>query len=107
MGQWVGAPSHTPKGYRFDLIPGQGTYVGCGVNPLSGCVWEETDVSLSHLPLSLKSINISSGEDSKKKRWRPYNLETLSGPLPSGPAASHPVTLASWSPVPTQVLPAT
>ena len=25
------------------LIPGQGTYLGCGFNPQSGCVWEATN----------------------------------------------------------------
>ena len=57
------------------LIPSQGTYLGCGLSPWLGVYGRQpTDVSLSrqsfsarphplHLPLSLKSVNISSGEE--------------------------------------------
>ena len=59
------------------LIPGQGTYLGCRFNPWSGSMWEATNwwLFLSHIDvclsvclsppssLSLKSINISSGEN--------------------------------------------
>ena len=55
-------------------IQGQGTYLGCRFDPQSGQVWEATNFSLSHrcfslslspssLPLPLKSINISLGEN--------------------------------------------
>ena len=46
-----------------DLIPGPGT-----------CARQPTDVSLSHLPpplpLSLKSINLSWGEDYERERFQ-------------------------------------
>ena len=53
---------------------GQGTSLGCGFNPQAGHVWEAMDRYFSltskflsprqhPLPLSLKSINMSSGED--------------------------------------------
>ena len=48
------------------LIPGQGTHLGCGLDPQSGRVQEATDPCFSlplSLPLSLKLINISSGDD--------------------------------------------
>ena len=51
-------------------IPGQGTYVGYGFDPQLGPISEATSqcfsLSLS-FPLSLKSINIYSGEDLKTK----------------------------------------
>ena len=57
--QILGTSSCTPK--------------GCGFDPWSGHVWEATDVSLLHqcfslpLPISLKSISLSSNEDKKKR----------------------------------------
>ena len=59
-------------------IPGQGTCLGCRFGPSQGeCKRQLIDVSLSHqcfspslspsLPLSLKSISMSSGEDFLKK----------------------------------------
>ena len=62
------------------LILGQGTYLGFGLDPQSGCAQDAADppphpclsVSLS-LPLSLKSINISSSEDFKKIKIRDEN----------------------------------
>ena len=68
----VGASSHKPKGRRFDSvgtcawISGSGLSKGaCKRRPMSvvPCV----DVSLS-LPLSPKSISMSSGEDKKEKK---------------------------------------
>ena len=49
-------------------ILGQGTFLGCGFDPWSGCIWEAThssvSLSLSVLPpFSLESVNISLGED--------------------------------------------
>ena len=50
--QLQGALSHTPK--------------GCGFSPVLGCVWEATDgcfpLTWMFLSLSLKLVNISSGE---------------------------------------------
>ena len=51
-------------------IPSQSTYLGCGFNPQLGAVQEETSRCFSlFLPpppsLSLKSVNISLGEDLK------------------------------------------
>ena len=65
-------------------ISSQGTYLGCGINPHLGCTWKATNrcfpltsiflsSSLSTpLLLSLKSINVSLGEDYKgnKKRMK-------------------------------------
>ena len=72
---WLSWMEHCPVHQNVvGSIPGQGTYLGYGFNPWSGSIWEETDqlfhvlslalsLSLSPLPLFLKSINISSGED--------------------------------------------
>ena len=72
LAQLVGAVSRTPK--VSGSIPGQGTYLGFR------SIWEATNqcffltsmvlfLSLSRSPHhSLKSINISSGEDKKKRR---------------------------------------
>ena len=54
-------------------IPGQDTYPGCGFDHLSGYIQEATDqyFSLSFfltLPLALKSVNLSLGEEFFKKR---------------------------------------
>ena len=52
------------------LIPGQGTCLGFVFNPQSGSVWEVTKLSLSLslcLPVSLKSIKISSDKGLKIK----------------------------------------
>ena len=62
-------------------IPSQGTCLGCGSGSQSGCVQEETDISLSHgcfsfsrsFPLSLKSISMPSGEDYIYVNWA-YNF---------------------------------
>ena len=60
VAQLVGASSRTPRGYWFD--------------PWLECVWEATHQCFSLIsmfpstPSSLKSINISSGEDLKKKK---------------------------------------
>ena len=54
-------------------IPGQGTYLGCKVDPWSRCIQEATDGCLSltsmclSVCLSLSSVNISLGEDWKSK----------------------------------------
>ena len=68
VAQLVGVSSRTLKKVG-GLIPGQGTYLGCGFSPRLGHLWgQPIDVSLwhwshclslphSHLPLSLKSIN--------------------------------------------------
>ena len=56
------------------MIPGQGTCLGGRFRPYQGVYKKQPiDVSLLHgcfspsLPLSLKSISISSGEDKKEK----------------------------------------
>ena len=58
------------------LMPSQGTHLGLGSIPTQGACGEQLiTVSLSHrcfsrslpLPLSLKSIHVSSGEDLKNK----------------------------------------
>ena len=79
VAQLVGASSHTPKGCGFNSWSG---YLGCALDPWSGHIQEATYwcfslisvflfLSLSifslSLPLSLKSINISLGEDYGKK----------------------------------------
>ena len=50
------------------LIPSQGKHLDYGFNPWSSCVQEATNrcFSLTSLPLSLKSMNISLSEDLKK-----------------------------------------
>ena len=44
-----------------DSIPGQGTYLGCGFSPLSGCIWEATNRYFSG------NEKLSLGEDQRKK----------------------------------------
>lgn len=74
--QVVGSSSHAPKSCELD--PDQGTCLGCSFDSRLGPVQEATDwwfsptlmslclfLSLSPFPLSLNSINIPSGEDSK------------------------------------------
>ena len=84
--QSVGALSHIPKGCRF--VPGQDTYLGCRFDPQLGHVWRQPIKFLSHIRasfslslstfLSLESMNISSGENKKKKNMKPW-LVWLSG----------------------------
>ena len=77
MARWLGWLEHHPIHQKVaGSIPGQGTYLGCGFDLRSGRVWEATDrcfsitstflslcLSLSFsLPLSLKSISMSSDE---------------------------------------------
>ena len=62
-----GASSCAPK--VSGSIPSQGTHLGCRFDPQSGRVWEMASVSLIDVYLSLKSMNISSGEDKKKEAW--------------------------------------
>ena len=50
VAQFIGVLSHTGS------IPSQGTYLGCGLDSQSGCIWEETDRCFS-LPSSLSQIN--------------------------------------------------
>ena len=64
----VGVSSHTPKSNGFDAWSGH--MLGLWVDPWSACMQEAEDqlfsLSLSYslsLPLSLESVNISSGED--------------------------------------------
>ena len=58
----------------FSLIPSQSTYLGCRFNP---CTGGNQSMFLSHIVVflfllsSLKSINISSGDD-KIKRLKVY-----------------------------------
>ena len=60
VAQLVGALPRAPKRVA-GLIPGQGTYLGCGFDPQLGSIQEQLiDVSLS---LTLKSINTFSSED--------------------------------------------
>ena len=58
------------------LVPGQNTYLSCKFDSHLGHIWEAANrylsltwmfLSLSPLPLSLKSINISSDKDLKQK----------------------------------------
>ena len=74
---WMERRSEHQKG--VGSVAGQGTGLGCGFDPQSGHVWEATDCCFSPsspptppppLPLSLKSMNMSSGEDLKKSaQW--------------------------------------
>ena len=41
VAQLVGTLS--PKGKVVGLIPGQGSYLGCGFDPQSKCIWEATN----------------------------------------------------------------
>ena len=52
-------------------IPCQGTHLGCRFDPPSRCIQEATGqcFSLTSMFLSLKSINVSLGEDLKKKGY--------------------------------------
>ena len=70
---WLGCLEHHPMDQKvMGLILGQGTYPGCGFNPLLACVREgNQSIFLSHLDvsLSLKSNEKKNvlGEDLKKK----------------------------------------
>ena len=77
VARWVGCCPANPK--AAGMIPGQGTCLGCGFTPQSGCVWEATDqyfslasmflsLSLHSLPRSLKSISMPLGEDKNKRK---------------------------------------
>ena len=83
MAQLVGASSHKPKGHEFDShsghIPRLQVWPLVGVcergSPLM--FLSPIDVSFPSLPLSLKSVGMSSGEDPKKKK---LNLVIRAGP---------------------------
>ena len=57
VAQLVGTSSSTPKGCALGSIPGQGAYRKQMIDV------SLSSLSLSPLPLSLKLINISLGED--------------------------------------------
>ena len=74
LARWLGWLEHRPAHQKVVCwIPGQGTHLGCGFDPWSGACGRQWADVLSHrcfslslsLPLSLKSVNISSGEDLK------------------------------------------
>ena len=68
---WLGwLPSGPVNQKVAGLVPGQGTHPGCGFSPQKGHVREATDrffcsfsLLFLFLPLSLKSVNMSLGED--------------------------------------------
>ena len=71
---WPSWLEHGPEHQRaVASIPSQGTYLGCGFVPQSGCMWEAINERIFltliffslpvSLPLALKLINISLGED--------------------------------------------
>ena len=78
---WLSWLEHRPVNQKVaDSTPGQGTCLGCGFSPWSGCVWEATNPCFClnrcfssflspSLPLSLKSISMFSNEDKKKLLW--------------------------------------
>ena len=81
---WLGWLKHCPLNPKVTgAIAGQGTSLGCRFSPQMGHVQEATDGCFSpslcpSLPLSLKSVSMSLGEDKKKthldkaKRERPH-----------------------------------
>ena len=72
---WLSWLEHRPIHQRaVGSVPSQGTYLGCGFNPWQGTYKRQlTGFSLTSMSVCLsvslsKSINISSGEDLKKRR---------------------------------------
>ena len=70
---WLSWLEHHPVHQKIaGSIPGQGTDLGCGLNPLSGCIQEAAKPCFSFSSFLYKSINIFSDEDLKSALFSLY-----------------------------------